>query len=532
MTVFSCHNKQSRRYRNGHSPDHPLVHLLFPLAVAVLLLWNVSAAASTYLELNDEAYPLLERLEAEGVIKSGLLTTKPISRKEAVRLLNEAEENSRDRNEFIKSLVRDLYDRVRPETAGPHRFQLLDSVYARYINTNADVETLPYLKAREKEQALNVNNDGDLYGHGSNGRVGFISRVEDVGRFSLFVNPEFNISQGSGSDLTIKNGYAVFDFGWDLVAGRGSQWWGPGYHGALLVSNNAEPLTMVKVANPGPVVLPWIFKYLGPFHFDLFASKLEKDRADVSEPYLWGMRVNIKPHPNLELGLERTSLTGGQGRPTTWQTWFNSFTGRHEHCSDPQGCYYKSSDQRAGYDLKLTLPFEVQPLQVYMEADGEDSYGNYNLPRYWAYLYGMYLPRVLSLERLEFRLEWARTFDRRADKPTTWYLNDIYTSGYTYHGLIIGHHMGTDSRDLFAEFTIRAPEKSASLSLALERIEHALSESVSEIDQEVSLRGRAELTQSLEVDLTLGYVSIHNADLVQGSVQRSYLSSGTLTRRF
>ena len=62
----------------------------------------------------------------------------------------------------------------------------------RYINTNADVLTLTYLgAAREKEQAFNYNNDGDLYGRGSNYRVGLTSRLENLGPLSVYLNPEY-----------------------------------------------------------------------------------------------------------------------------------------------------------------------------------------------------------------------------------------------------------------------------------------------------------------------------------------------------
>ena len=498
---------------------------------AILLCCAVPAAASTYLDINDDAYALLARLEAEGVINSGLLTSKPISRKEAVRLYHEAEKNSEGRSAFIRSLVQDLKQRIRPEEFEAGSLKLLDTVYAKYVNTNADVRTLTYppFGTQEKEQALNHNNDGDLYERGSNGRIGFTSRVEDAARFSFFLNPEFRAAQSDGSQLIIKQGYAVFDFGWDLIAGKEAQWWGPGYHGAILLTNNAEPFTLVKISNPHPVILPWIFKYLGPFDFTWFVTELERDRADVAAPYLWGMRLNFKPHPILEIGLERTALLGGRGRPTTAATWLDQLIGKNDHfVNDPT---QDTGDQRAGYDLKLSLPFDVQPLQVYMEADGEDSYHGF-LPRYWAYLYGLYLPRVLSLERLEFRLEWARTFDKRADKPTTWYLNGIYTSGYTYHGLIIGHHMGTDSQDAFTELTYRFPEKSARVSLAFDRTEHSKSQEIHERERDISLHGALALTDDLDLDLVYGYAWIDNKENIPGIGWEGQAVQGTITRRF
>jgi Capsule assembly protein Wzi len=497
--------------------------------VSIIFMLAASAGASTYLDLSDASYELLSRLEAAGIVRSGLLTTRPLSREEAVRLLREAETNSEGSSDFIKGLVQELKQRIGPEQPSSNHLKLLDTAYARYSNTNADVRTLTYGLAREQEQSLNANNDGDVFSRGGNARVGFTSRLEDAAGFSVFLNPEFRSGQSTGNELVLRQGYVVYDLGWDIVAGRDSLWWGPGHHGAILLTNNAEPFTMVRIANPDPVILPWVFKYLGPFDFTWFATQLERDRADVAAPYLWGMRLNFKPHPILEIGLERTALLGGRGRPTTAKTWLNQLIGRNDHFVNNSA--QDTGDQRAGYDLKLTLPFAMQPVQAYMEADGEDSYHGF-LPRYWAYLYGLYLPQVLSIERLEFRLEWARTFDRRADKPTSWYLNGIYTSGYTYNGRIIGHHMGTDSQDLFMELTCRVPEKNARVSLAYDRMGHNLSFDVNEIEHELSVRTVLNVSDATDLDLTYGYSWTDNAENVQGVEQRAHTAAGMVTRRF
>ncbi len=502
---------------------HKAAQFAFTL-IAILLVFSHPAAASTYLDIKDDAYPLLARLEAEGVIKSGLLTMKPVSRKEAVRLLREAEENSKDRNEFIKSLVRELRDRIRPETVGPESFQFLDTAYATYIQNTGNVQTLTYGGAKEKQQAFNANNDGDLYSLEGNGRIGFTSRIEDISRFSFFLNPEFRSAHDDGSLLILRNGYAVFDFGWDLIIGKDSQWWGPGYRGALLLSNNAESLTVAKIANPSPFIPPWIFKFMGPTDFSFFITRLEHDRPDVPSPYLWGMRLNFKPHPIIEIGLERTALLGGEGRPTDAHTWIDSILGTGEHGANEAG------DQRAGYDVKLNLPFEIQPAQVYLEAVAEDNV--HTVPSQWGYLYGIYLPRILSLDRLEFRVEWARTDDGNSSRPSTFYLHHIYTAGYTYNGLIIGHFIGTDSRNIYSELSYRIPERHARVSLSFDRAEHGVSQSIQETDQQIALEGKIGLTQSIDLELLLGSALTHNAEFVPGADQRSTIASGTITKRF
>ena len=69
----------------------------------------------------------------------------------------------------------------------------------------------------------------------------------------------------------------------EIEAGKDSMWWGPGYHGSILMSNNAEPFKMLKLSTPSPVSLPWIFKALGPFKVVWFLTQLEDDRP-VPEP--------------------------------------------------------------------------------------------------------------------------------------------------------------------------------------------------------------------------------------------------------
>jgi hypothetical protein len=455
---------------------------------------SANASASTYIPVDDRIYDLLYRLEAEGVIESGLLTTRPLSRKEAVRLLLEAERNSGNANTFIQSLVASLKYELRNDLDNTKFIKPLDFLYGKYLYADSDIQQLYY------------NNDGDHYEKGSNLRSGFSSRAE-FDWFSLYINPELRYSEDD-TDIVMKRGYGVLSFlGLDLQIGKDSQWWGPGYHGALLLTNNAEPFTLARLTNPQPVLLPWIFKYLGPFRFTFFATRLEKDRKDVPDPYLWGMRLNFKPHPYIEFGLERTAILGGKGRSESLKTWWYSFTGQAENKTGSG-----AGDQRAGLDVKLTLPFRLQPLQLYAEADGEDEAGG--LPTKWAYVTGIYLPRLLNLERIGFRAEYAT--DHVPGHPNVWYRHHIYTAGYTYEGRIIGHHMGTDSNDFFLEISYLIPEKNGKLSLFYDREEHNLSRRIREKKDEVGLTADLEVIKGLELEASYGRGSFRNFDNIAG----------------
>lgn len=64
------------------------------LIVISIFLFAPDTIASTNVDINSITYDQLLRLEAEGLIRSGILTTKPLNRNEVARLILEAERNS------------------------------------------------------------------------------------------------------------------------------------------------------------------------------------------------------------------------------------------------------------------------------------------------------------------------------------------------------------------------------------------------------------------------------------------------------
>ncbi|MFA5352902.1 MAG: capsule assembly Wzi family protein [Thermodesulfovibrionales bacterium] len=430
---------------------------------------------------------------------------------EAVRLLSEAEKSSGEKTEFIKTMMESLRKRLRDDLKEARFAKPLDSLRAKYIYADSGMKSLSY------------NNDGDLYSKGSNERIGLTSRAE-LGRLSFYIEPEFRHSDGD-TVVALKRGYGVFSFkGLDLTVGKDSQWWGPGRHGSILLSNNAEPFTMVRLTNPQPVLLPSILKSLGPFRFNFFVTRLEKNRKGPSEPYLWGLRMNFKPRPYLEIGISRTALLGGSGRPAGLSVWLKSLLGAGENQRGTGG----TGDQRAGFDVKLTLPFSVQPIQLYLDAAGEDQAGF--LPYKWAYMTGVYLPRILSFERLSFRGEYANT--HVSGSSNVWYNHGIYREGYRYKGDIIGHHMGTDSRDLFAEFSYLLPERDGRISIAYDREEHNLSKVVREKKDELSLDLEMKIGKEANLEAFYRYGKFRNFENISGNDRNAHVVAADFEYRF
>jgi len=273
------------------------------LFCSVLLSAFVLSALSSYagLPVGTEAYDDLEYLELKGLLPSAILSTKPISRREMRRLLREAR----------TGLPR--HTRSAPSSSVPMLLKRLENRFdtesGRHFNSSV------YAKALYSENApefSGVNNNGDGPGAGFNARLG--ARLEgNVGGISLYLNPELRAGEGTATGELVE-GYAEFELGpVEIVAGREAMWWGPGAHGALLISNNAAPLDLVRATTTHPAPLPWILSPLGLFKPTFFLARLEENR-DFPNANLLGMRLDFKPTPRFRFALSRVFMFGGEGR--------------------------------------------------------------------------------------------------------------------------------------------------------------------------------------------------------------------------
>ncbi|MDP2689533.1 MAG: capsule assembly Wzi family protein, partial [Deltaproteobacteria bacterium] len=99
------------------------------------------------------------------------------------------------------------------------------------------------------------------------------------------------------------------------------------------------------------------------------------------------------------------------------------------------------------------LPFSA--VKLYTEWGAEDSSGSTKTPTGRAYIYGLLIDEPFRLRGVDFRAEWADT-GVNAQYGPAWYRHGVYTTGYTFEGRVIGHHMGGDSKDLFLRASYNA----------------------------------------------------------------------------
>jgi hypothetical protein len=402
----------------------------------------------------------VEKLANYGLIDSAMLTTKPLSRLEMARQVGEAREalaQMKDAPEVLTAIVERLTREYRGELI---ELGLLEGVYngRTYLKPLED----PYVSYLYADKRPDLENRrGDLFQRGSNFRAGFATRGALFDTFAFYLHPEYAGAPEDGGDVRLIEGYGIVGLGpFELEAGRDSLWWGPGFHGSILMSNNARPFDMLKITNPEPILLPWIFRAVGPIRVQWFLARLEGYRRQYSasgfgevdptaHPYLSGLRINIKPHPLLELGASRVVMFGGQGRPGLgFFDYFKPLVALTEETEN---------NQLAGFDGSLLIPLPknglLRSIKLCGDAAGEDHAGF--LPSKWGDLWGVQFNDLFKTGRTDLRVEYAD--DIVPGYPSVFYTHGypdgLYSSGYTYEGRVIGHHMGTESRDFFVELS-------------------------------------------------------------------------------
>jgi len=239
---------------------------------------------------------------------------------------------------------------------------------------------------------------------------------------------------------------------WSASLGQQERWWGPGWDGSLILSTNARPIPAISIDRrvPEPFDTKWL-SWLGPWSFHSFIGRLEEERT-IPNPYLWGMRGEIRPTliDGLEVGFFRMIQLGGEGRPEGLKTWADAFlsqdnyganTGNNDRSKEP-------GNQLAGIDLRWKVM--DAPIALYGQLVGEDE--DKFLPNCLMFQYGLEGWTDLGDSTL-------RVFAEYTDLTSYWWTDDprtrnityghhIYNDGYRYKGRPIGHWADQDSQIL------------------------------------------------------------------------------------
>ena len=442
--------------------------------LVLALVYATVAQASTYvvyIPLDSSIYPELETLNGLGLLDSYLDEIRPISRVEAARLTLEAEtrfdEQGAEKSDYaplarqiLRSLRHQLGREIRwlernQENQQPTMAVPVQRAEVQYLFSSGErraLRTGPQSGVNFNEGTpLMPNNAGIPTDPGSNevarvqGWAGFGGFLTGYGE-GLVAGPfTRGVTGPPGSDsnrLRMLDGEAVVGLGnFALSFGREEMAWGLGHFTQLAQSDNAYPFLAVRLQNIHPIHLHWIFRYLGPFRFQIFFGQLDDDRY-FSQPWIDGEIFSFKPLPTFEFGLTHTIMFGGDfNNNYTWMGFLGRATGLST--GSPIGA---NTNSRGGIYLKFYVP-KLRGLQFYTEILGEDNLTKELPPigRFLPFLAvsyqaGFYLPRLTDDGLTDLRLEFEIL-----EPNYSIHSDSLY---WTYDDMLMGDPLGPNASEV------------------------------------------------------------------------------------
>ncbi|MDT8069959.1 MAG: capsule assembly Wzi family protein [Terriglobia bacterium] len=446
---------------------------------------------SVYVPIDSWVYPVFDRLVAMGYVKSAFLGLRPWTRDECERLVDEIPPTDDINNPVAQSLVSELRAEF-SERESPD-FQGLDAgVDSLYVRTTG-ISGKPLTNDLDFGSTM-VNDYGRPFQEGFNAISGGSAHAV-IGPLAFYIRAEYQhapeapplplaarlaIQEATQNGIASLNpipvppdiptaqldrvhlldAYVGWNFAnWELSFGKQTLWWGPGAMGPMLISNNVDPITMARLNRAKPFTLPGIFKLLGPIRTEFFIGRLSGQnwihvppytnvgaytQSLSDQPYISGQKISLKPTPNLEIGVSRTSLFGGPGFPVTprrLKNVFFSFSTSNGLTTDP-------GDRRTSFDFNYRIPGLRKWLILYADSFAEDEINPIAYPRRSAMNPGIFIPQLPKLRHMELRAEAAYTDLPGLLITDYFYWNLRYLSGYTSNGHIIGDWVGRQGKAL------------------------------------------------------------------------------------
>jgi len=440
---------------------------------------------SPYVPLESWIYPALERLAALGFVRTAILGLRPWTRLECARQVRESTELPIDPD--ADSEAAELYDALTQEFASENqliggeknRHAQLESVYARAMGIAGE----PLTDNEHFGQTI-LNDYGRPFQEGFNGQTG-ASAWAAFGPFVLYARGEYQSAPSSPSlssaalgfisgidqltpnppsmPIAAINRFQLLDAyvginlrNWQVSYGKESLWWGPGEEGAMLFTNNSQPLNKMFLVNRvSPIHLPWFFGYLGDIRMQFFLGQVsgqqfinnsfppmssgivgEYGHSLRTQPFSSGGKISVKVTPNFEIGISKTTLYGGPGNPLTWSTFYKSALGIRVNGR-------QLGDARTALDFSYRIPQLRNWLSFYGDAFQEDEISPLDRPYKAAFQGGLYLAKLPRVPKVDFRIEGGTTSP--INFPTCNgcdYSNGQYLSGYTNNGQLMGTWIG------------------------------------------------------------------------------------------
>lgn len=411
------------------------------------------ANPSVDVPLRHWSYDAIEKLAILNLADIADIGFRPVSRMKMAYMIKSAIEKSEEytldfewaEQEYLEMLLYNLIDEFREElvTIGVDVVAVRDSGPKRYVFSSPELKVEKVFAKLDSEQRLFENKEGWKLKDGLNLRARLNTWAKIANFFAISLTPGIRYST-EDSDADLEEGVIRFahpGFNMELSAGRTSMWWGPGFHGALLLTDNAFPLDAVRWNNICPFRLPFILRKIGRFNAQFFVSRLEEKRA-VPETFVTGWRLDYTPWDFLKFGFGHILMHGGKG---VKRLGFANFWSSASLVFSAAGGGTETENHIISGDIQLFirridrfLPIATGA-KLYTEWGAEDEAGN--TPIDLASITGIYFTDVFKIPGFDGKIEFAKL-------NKIWYTHFRYASGYTRRGSIIGHQIGGDSEEI------------------------------------------------------------------------------------
>ncbi|HEV2732488.1 MAG TPA: capsule assembly Wzi family protein, partial [Terriglobales bacterium] len=439
---------------------------------------------SPYVPIDSWIYSAFDRLAALGYVHSDYAGIRPWTRMECARLLEEAngqlaEEGWEDKSaqKLYSALEKEFSDEAARLDGAANLGASLDSIYMRTTN----ISGLPLRDGYHFGQTI-INDYGRPYGEGFNSADGITAHAE-AGPFAFYVRGEYQHAPAvnsdppavlqaiAGADFTkpipdgrpdinrfrlLEGTVAVNLHGFQLSAGKQSQWLGPGESGPLLLSNNAEPILMLKLESVSPYRIPLLSKILGPARSEYFLGQLAGQQFELNgnqllgpgnispQPFLDGTKTSFRPTPNIEIGVGFTAQFAGPGLPFTFRNFLRTLYIHTQTTPTTNG--NNPAKRASAADFSYRVPKIRDWLTIYADALTVDEISPIGSSRATVNP-GIYMPRLPKLHNLELRAEGLHEPLTSEFAPGfVYYGVRRYRSGYTNNGNLLGSWIGRAGR--------------------------------------------------------------------------------------
>jgi Capsule assembly protein Wzi/PAP2 superfamily len=444
-------------------------------------------AGSSYVELDSWIYPAIERLVALGVIGRPFLGLRPWTRTAIAEMLAEspaygdstmeAQAGSLDSASSLYSVLKaEFAQELGIENEGVNESLRVESFYTRLD----PIAGTPLNDSYHFGQTV-INNFGRPYQQGFNAVSGFTSRAA-TGHFFFYARGEYQIAPSAPAypdsvraviaqaDINPKlpavpiqasKQFRLLDtyagasvLGNEISVGKQSLWWGTGEGGAMILSNNAEPIYMLRINRTAPLHIPFLSKLLGPMRYDNFFGKLSGHNFPPN-PFFYGDKMSFQPTQNLEFGFSRTAVFAGQGKtPLTFGTFRHSFFSFNDVGSgfaSIKGTPRDPGARHSAFDFSYRLPFLRNWVTLYADSVVHDDASPVDAPRRAAIVPGFYLSHFPRLNKLDLRVESGYTDIPTVQIPSQQgghflYWEAIYHDAYTNKGNLVGSWIGRQGK--------------------------------------------------------------------------------------